>query len=94
VPLRSRIFTGPDGREYRWKRRNAKVELYLNDDSKRIVAKYHLPHTGWFIKPKNPATLVIEEPAVKIADLVVTTFVYMEKLRRDSNAGSGGGGGA
>ena len=100
----NRVFTGPDGREYKWELRSSKVEvrlsrchdlqpgsdgsfslvqLYFNDGTERIAAKYHRPHWGFMVAPSTSATLTIYEPADAIADTILTTFVYLEKLRVD-----------
>jgi uncharacterized protein with ParB-like and HNH nuclease domain len=64
--------------------------LYLADDSKTLVAKYHRPHTGFLSKSgPTPASLEIfphhqsggyDQATI---DLILTTFLYLEKKRDD-----------
>ncbi|KAH6899147.1 hypothetical protein BKA70DRAFT_1569572 [Coprinopsis sp. MPI-PUGE-AT-0042] len=80
-----RIFTGPDGLEYRWNIGGSltRPTLYLNDEPKTVVAKYHRKHLGIVHKVPRPATLEISEQAEHMADIIVITLAYVEKLRRD-----------
>ncbi|TFK24651.1 hypothetical protein FA15DRAFT_669378 [Coprinopsis marcescibilis] len=89
-----RVFTGPDGREYRWVMRQRKSELYLGDGN-TLVAKYHFSHSG-LIKEARPSSLEITAQGEHMIDWIIVTFVYIEKLRKDRerrNRGHGGGGG-
>ncbi|EAU80773.2 hypothetical protein CC1G_04883 [Coprinopsis cinerea okayama7 len=94
---RDRIFTAPDGLEYCWKMGGRKVELYRNNPAKTLIAKYHLKHYG-ILREARPASLEIFEEGQGVVDTILTTFVYVEKLRKDReqrsrNSGGGGGGG-
>ncbi|KAG2021258.1 hypothetical protein CC2G_006512 [Coprinopsis cinerea AmutBmut pab1-1] len=103
---RDRVCTGPDGREYRWVLGDSKPELYLNDKSKTLIAKYHLKHYG-IIKDARPASLEIYDSrfefppesqlpppdegertrkSARMVDWIVTTFVYIAKLREDRDS--------
>ncbi|EAU80774.1 hypothetical protein CC1G_04884 [Coprinopsis cinerea okayama7 len=79
---RDRIFTGPDGKEYRWLLRNSKPELVLNDDERTLVAKYHQKHHG-VVQDPRPASLEILPPGEHMVDLIIVTLVYIELLRRN-----------
>ncbi|TFK24618.1 hypothetical protein FA15DRAFT_687387 [Coprinopsis marcescibilis] len=89
-----RMFTAPDGKEYRWVLGSLKSELFLNDEAKTPVAKYHLKHYG-IIKDVRPASLEIFPSGEHIVDHIIVTFVYLEKLRKERQdaAHSNGGGG-
>ncbi|TFK20099.1 hypothetical protein FA15DRAFT_682689 [Coprinopsis marcescibilis] len=65
-------WKAPDEQEYKWVMGRLKCELFLNDDARTPVAKYHLKHHG-----------IIYPPGEHIVDHIIVTFVYLEKLRRD-----------
>ncbi|KAJ7582042.1 hypothetical protein C8J56DRAFT_1100299 [Mycena floridula] len=90
----------PDGQEYRWKMKGGPPvvrqpsiqvmslftnihELSLNDDTKTPVAKYQASLLRGKLG-KSPPVLQIFPSGEGIADLVVLTFLYLEKVRRDS----------
>ncbi|KAH6901923.1 hypothetical protein BKA70DRAFT_1568113 [Coprinopsis sp. MPI-PUGE-AT-0042] len=53
-----RIFTGPDGTEYRWKMRSSKPELVLNNSPETIIAKFHREHSSMMgLRDKVQASL-------------------------------------
>jgi hypothetical protein len=54
----------------------------LNDGSGTPVARYHRKSFGIIGKAKNPC-LEILEAGKGIADEIVVTFVYVEKLRME-----------
>lgn len=104
VAHRNRIFSGPDGREYKWELRETKpevrylylpcaksplnhIQLYLHDGSNRLIAKYHRPHGG-VISTAVLGSLEIFPPGDEVVDLIVTTFIYLEKLRKDRDQAS------
>ena len=58
--------------------------MVINDGTEEIKAKYHLPHTGVGGGTATPPTLTIYEPADAVADVVLTTFLYIEKMRSES----------
>ncbi|KAJ2921096.1 hypothetical protein H1R20_g15997, partial [Candolleomyces eurysporus] len=80
---RDRIWTGPDGIRYRWKIKDTKPELYLNDGDKRLVAKFHREHSGFFsTREACPASLeFFGQPTPELVDMIVITFVHLEKRR-------------
>ncbi|TEB19959.1 hypothetical protein FA13DRAFT_1645677 [Coprinellus micaceus] len=92
-----RIFTGPDGKEYRWKLGYAKPVLYLNDDTSTPVAKFHQQDIISITPRARRAALEIFPAGEHMVDLIVVTLVYIEKLRRNregaAKSGRRGGGG-
>ncbi|KAH6901919.1 hypothetical protein BKA70DRAFT_1307764 [Coprinopsis sp. MPI-PUGE-AT-0042] len=83
-----RVWTGPDGQEYRWVMRSSKPELYRNDSSETLVAKFHREHSGWGFRDKAQASLdIFPTPPFGLSegllDMIVVTFVYMETKRAD-----------
>jgi len=91
-----RTFTGPDGRRYRWDMNYRDVVLSLDDTSKTEIARYHRATLG-IIGKRRSACLEIASDAEHMLDLVVLTFIYVEKLRMEKEArrrgaaASGGG---
>ncbi|KAJ8583985.1 hypothetical protein M405DRAFT_774760 [Rhizopogon salebrosus TDB-379] len=77
---RKRVFTGPDGRSYRWDMvsRTRVVVLSLNDGSRTVVARSHRV-TG----RRRKATLEISPTLAPMMDVVILTFVFVEKLRME-----------
>jgi hypothetical protein len=96
---RKRVFTGPDGRSYRWdmvSRTRVVVvsalhffhqciwpstvlfQLSLNDGSRTVVARSHRV-TG----RRRKATLEISPTLAPMMDVVILTFVFVEKLRME-----------
>jgi hypothetical protein len=67
-------------------------QLYLNADPTTIVAKYRKQHIGatqhgsHVVAGPTVATLEISEQGEHMADLIVITLAYIEKLRRESQA--------
>ncbi|KAL0567933.1 hypothetical protein V5O48_014061 [Marasmius crinis-equi] len=79
-----RAFTDEDGREYKWLLGARSSELYLNDESKTPVAKFHPKNIGSFFGgEKRPASLEIFPIGESQADLIMITFLFVEKSRRD-----------
>ncbi|KAH6901925.1 hypothetical protein BKA70DRAFT_676779 [Coprinopsis sp. MPI-PUGE-AT-0042] len=86
-----RIFTGPDGQEYRWKMRSSKPELVLNNSPDTIITKFHREHSGALgLRDKVQASLEISifttsstpsgmEEA--LLDMILVTFAYVETIR-------------
>lgn len=72
--VRQRVITGPDGRTYRWDH----PVLELNDGSKTPIAIY----TRSPRKSRLQATLEIMPEGEHMQDLIVLTWVYVEKLIR------------
>ncbi|PFH53535.1 hypothetical protein AMATHDRAFT_137257 [Amanita thiersii Skay4041] len=91
---RNHAFTGPDGREYMWKLGLKVPELLINNDDQTPVATFHRGRFGIFRK-SQPASLEIYPEGMHMLDLIMVTFVYIQKLRNDREGQSGfdGGGG-
>ncbi|TFK64516.1 hypothetical protein BDN72DRAFT_901479 [Pluteus cervinus] len=79
---RGRTFVGPDRREYQWILGHRTPTLVLNDEARTLVAKFHVKHYGIFRKARPPF-LEISQLGMHMVDLILITFVYIEKLRRD-----------
>ncbi|KAH6901920.1 hypothetical protein BKA70DRAFT_1568111 [Coprinopsis sp. MPI-PUGE-AT-0042] len=82
-----RVWNGPDGQEYRWVIRGSKPELYRNDASETLVAKFHREHSSWF-RNKTPASIeIFLDPtnglSVELLDMIVMTFIYVDIKRVD-----------
>ncbi|KAG2125300.1 hypothetical protein BD769DRAFT_1358381 [Suillus cothurnatus] len=82
---RRRVFRGPDGQLYKWKIGPRECILMLDDME---VARHHPLNLG-FKKAEHQAYLEIFEPVEHMVDLVVLTFIYVEKLRRGSQESPG-----
>lgn len=82
---RRRVFRGPDGQLYKWKIGPRECILMLDDME---VARHHPLNLG-FKKAEHKAYLEIFEPVEHMVDLVVLTFIYVEKLRRGSQESPG-----
>ncbi|KAH6907028.1 hypothetical protein BKA70DRAFT_1563387 [Coprinopsis sp. MPI-PUGE-AT-0042] len=83
-----RIFTGPDGVEYRWDvgTSSRMPAMYLNGDFPKIVAKYDRMHLG-ILHDARPATLMIDDQlGGHMVDLIVITLIYIEKMRKEKAA--------
>ncbi|KAF8888287.1 hypothetical protein BD779DRAFT_1785833 [Infundibulicybe gibba] len=77
---RSRIFTAPDGKEYKWKIGMGSSTLRANDSTKTRIAKYH---PGNYIINRRPASLEISPAGEHIVDVILVTFIYIEMIRQD-----------
>ncbi|KAG2365619.1 hypothetical protein BDR07DRAFT_1398215 [Suillus spraguei] len=77
-----RVFTGPDGRPYRWDLTFNVVILSRNDGSRMEVARFHRATLG-IIGKKRKAMLEVSPEMAHMMDTVIMTFVYVEQLRRD-----------
>ncbi|KAI9462956.1 hypothetical protein HD554DRAFT_2027397 [Boletus coccyginus] len=88
---RKRTFTGPDGRPYRW---DMLFDVVVVSTDNVEVARYHRGSLG-IIGPKKKPRLDVDPDVTHMLDLIILTFVYVEKLRMDkeraSRNGSGGG---
>ncbi|KAF9265950.1 hypothetical protein L218DRAFT_986112 [Marasmius fiardii PR-910] len=93
---RHRVFMAKDGREYKWYLRYWYSELTLNNEEKTPVAKFHRKYiTKCFIGKGTPAYLEILPAGEHMVDEIFTTFIYIEKLRKEKEraARPNGGGG-
>ncbi|KIJ92577.1 hypothetical protein K443DRAFT_113354 [Laccaria amethystina LaAM-08-1] len=89
---KGRMFTGPDGIEYRWKLGVHVPELCLNDSIDTPVARYHRSSLG-ILSPAHAAYLEVFPIGEHMVDLIVVTFVYIERLRQEEEAQRPRGGG-
>ncbi|KAJ4471132.1 hypothetical protein C8J55DRAFT_435669 [Lentinula edodes] len=78
---RHRIFTGPDGKEYKWVLGFYTPELILNDGSNTPVARFH--RRKFILWNTPPGYLEILPSGVDMIDTILITFIYIEKLRKD-----------
>jgi hypothetical protein len=67
-------------------------KLFLNDASTTPVATFHTKNWGIFSE-KRPAFLEIFPPGEHMVELILITFIYMEKLRKDRERSRSHGGG-
>ncbi|KAJ3513857.1 hypothetical protein NLJ89_g2721 [Agrocybe chaxingu] len=79
---RGRVFTGADGKEYVWKMKDENCVLYWKGNKETPAATYHPPQPAVFGKGR-PGSLEIHSEAMYMCDLVIMTFVYIEKFRQD-----------
>lgn len=59
------------------------LKLELNDGSKTLVAQSHRNKSGMFGKPPRLARLEISSGFESLVDIILVTFVFAEKLRKD-----------
>ncbi|KZP15110.1 hypothetical protein FIBSPDRAFT_978472 [Athelia psychrophila] len=79
---RCRVFTAPgDGRSFKWKLGKWSCALTVNDDSKTAVAQGHRNKLGIIGKPR-PARLEIFSGFQHLADIILITYIFVEKLRK------------
>ncbi|KAK7691230.1 hypothetical protein QCA50_006333 [Cerrena zonata] len=92
---RARIFTGPDGKNYKWNMGWLTSYLELDDASEAPKRVAEL-HQGNFLKGKK-SVLEIDESVLFMQDLIIITFIFVETRRRDrekrrqASMASGGG---
>ena len=60
-------------------------QLYLNDSSDVLIAKFHDRKFGVLSGP-NPAIFEICSGGEHMVELILMTFIYVEKLRGDREA--------
>ncbi|KAF8888288.1 hypothetical protein BD779DRAFT_463813 [Infundibulicybe gibba] len=77
---RNRVFTAPDGKEYKWKIGTSSTSLVANDSTGARVAKYRPKN---YIINRRPASLEISPAGEHIMDMILVTFIYMEMIRKD-----------
>ncbi|KAI0806280.1 hypothetical protein BC629DRAFT_1486675 [Irpex lacteus] len=94
IPFKDDIsFTDDDGRKYKWKGNSAgrSFELYSADDNFTSTIAPNatsnaLDSTPTLVDPpssgRTPATLELAPRAIEIQDLVVISFLFLEKSRR------------
>jgi len=77
-----RTFQGPDGRSYTWRTGDITTHLFVNDGkTKTEIARFHQPMLGALSKTK--ARLEIKPEGMHMVELIVLTWVFVEKRRRD-----------
>ncbi|KAL0567930.1 hypothetical protein V5O48_014058 [Marasmius crinis-equi] len=78
---KDRVFTDENGREYKWDlgTRSSK----LNDETKTLVAKFRQKNIGGIFGEKRPASMEIFSVGESMVDLIMVTFLFVEKTRRD-----------
>ncbi|KAH7908311.1 hypothetical protein BJ138DRAFT_1013027, partial [Hygrophoropsis aurantiaca] len=76
-----RTFNGPDGKSYMWSLGKWVPILYLNDGSDKVIARFHRSNMG-IIGKQRSACLEISPEGEHMVDIIIITFIYIEKLRR------------
>ncbi|KAG6372536.1 hypothetical protein JVT61DRAFT_7645 [Boletus reticuloceps] len=84
VLRRKRTFTGPNGCPYRWDMVFEAVVLSRDDESRAELARYHRGSLG-IVGPKRKPQLDVDPAVEHMLDLIVLTFVYVEKIRMDKD---------
>lgn len=74
-----KFFTAPDGKRYIWKMGIRVPELVMGDGSNRRVASYHRRRHN----DPQPTSLEILPEGEHMVDLILVTFMYVEKIRKD-----------
>jgi len=88
---RKRTFIGLDGCSYRWDMLfDAGVLLSRDDGTRTEVARYHRGSLG-IVGRKQKPRLEIDPDVEHMLDLIVLTFVYVEKIRMDKDQLEGAG---
>jgi len=78
-----RVFTAPgDGRSFQWTLGLWMSMLNLHDDPRTPVARGHRSNTGIFGKPRQ-ARLEIFPGFEHLADIILVTYIFVEKLRKE-----------
>ncbi|KAJ7585091.1 hypothetical protein C8J56DRAFT_142212 [Mycena floridula] len=77
--LKDRLFSTPDGQQYRWVLGAHIPELFRHDGTNTPIAVYHRPKR--LIGKAKPVRLEIFSEGKDMVDLIVATFVCAEMLR-------------
>ncbi|KAJ4475528.1 hypothetical protein J3R30DRAFT_3706059 [Lentinula aciculospora] len=77
---RHHIFTGEDGKEYKWRMVRNHSEMVSNDSSKTLIAKSHAKML--FHSKQNPPRLEIFPTGLHMVDEIFVTFCYIERMRQ------------
>ncbi|KAF9522243.1 hypothetical protein CPB83DRAFT_730437, partial [Crepidotus variabilis] len=75
------IFAGPDGQMYVWKIGLDKCKLFVKD-TETPIATFHREYLG-VLSPAQTASLEIYPQGEHMVDDIITTFIYMERLRTE-----------
>ncbi|KAF8888283.1 hypothetical protein BD779DRAFT_463652 [Infundibulicybe gibba] len=78
-----RVFTAPDGKEYKWKIGMSSSTLRAIDSTAARIAKYRQKN---YIINRRPASLEISPAGEHIMDTILVTFVYIEMVRQDEES--------
>jgi len=102
---KKRTFVGPDMVPYVWKidtgiptlRVEGSLRLHRNDGSDAYITSYKCSSGGLLPGRRSPGYLEIYPMGMHMIDMIIVTFVYMEKQRVDMEArahrGAASGGG-
>ncbi|GJE88101.1 hypothetical protein PsYK624_041840 [Phanerochaete sordida] len=86
----SRSFTGPDGRSYTWRTsRDTMRACHLDVESDKPATVATCRHEVNVITGKKPS-LQVDDSVLNLLDLIVVTWIFVEKDRREEEAKSGG----
>jgi len=81
---RYRLFTAPgDGRSFTWIFGMWTVKLQSNDRSRTTVAQGYRSDVGLIAGKPRQARLEIFPGFEHLVDVILVTFVYAEKVRKD-----------
>ncbi|KIY64560.1 hypothetical protein CYLTODRAFT_358225 [Cylindrobasidium torrendii FP15055 ss-10] len=83
---RPRVLIAPDGKEYMWRNEEYEAQLITYDEKREVVAQFHRQQFGIFHK-KCPARLEVTPEGEEILDIVLVTFIFIEKIRLGSTMG-------
>ncbi|KAF9063121.1 hypothetical protein BDP27DRAFT_1335557 [Rhodocollybia butyracea] len=76
---RDRVFTGEDGKEYKWRLRATYAGLTLNNGSDTLIAVFH---PKWPLFTKDGGRLEIFPRGQHMVDEIFVTFTYVERIRK------------
>ncbi|KAF7966381.1 hypothetical protein HWV62_38903 [Athelia sp. TMB] len=93
VLAQNRGFTAPgDGRAFKWKLGMWTCSLILDDGSKTPVAEGHRSNAG-VVGSRRQAQLEIFPGFENLVDVILVTFVFVEKLRKERERAAESSGG-
>jgi len=78
------MFTGEDGKEYKWFLRRRYPELTLNDGSNTSIAIFHPKR---LFSKEDRGRLEIFPQGQHMVDEILVTFTYMERVRKAREGG-------
>ncbi|KAI0366883.1 hypothetical protein BV20DRAFT_951172 [Pilatotrama ljubarskyi] len=79
----SRRFMSPDGRTYKWKQLNGKSKFQLIDcETEQVVAESYGTRYG-ILSEERDMDIEVSDAVVPILDVIVLSFIILEKKRRD-----------
>jgi len=80
-------FVAPDGGEYKWKLDSGEFTL-IECKSNTVVARSHNRKLGLLSGKPHPMSLDIMQQAIPLLDVVVLSFIIVEKKKRSRNESS------